>query len=332
MNSISWKNYYFATWLRAAATISILLCHYVAQSQYAILNMSAQFFNIGVEIFIILSGFLFGLRKGGTDGAGAWYIKRLKRIFVPYELFVVLLFIVHAVCARNLWDADWIWLVFGLQGSVVGVLGAEQTWFITPLLMCYLITPLLDKYIDEKRSAKQITILCGVMILLPLIWAMISDPAYGTLLSLISYYTLAFVVGRYFDKLRLTKPFALIAFCVMCLTFGIRLLGRHFYDATILYDRIICGYTQTAAAFCIFYIFAVLFETLKPPKPVAYFSEISFEIYLVHYMFCVGPVSVFGLTPYWVVNCVLVTVISILLAMSIHTLSKNIIKAGIIIC
>lgn len=65
MNSVSRKNYYFATWLRAAATISILLCHYVAQSQYAILNMSAQFFNIGVEIFIILSGFLFGVRKGG---------------------------------------------------------------------------------------------------------------------------------------------------------------------------------------------------------------------------------------------------------------------------
>lgn len=326
MNSVSRKNYYFATWLRAAATISILLCHYVAQSQYAILNMSAQFFNIGVDIFIILSGFLFGVRKGGTESAGAWYIKRLRRIFVPYELFVVLLFIVHAVCAHNLWDADWIWLLFGLQGSRVGVLGAEQTWFITPLLMCYLITPLLDKYIDEKRSARQIAILCGVMILLPLIWAMISDPAYSTLLSLISYYTLAFIVGRYFDKIRLTKPLALIAFFVMCLAFGIRLLGRHFYDATILYGRIICGYTQTVAAFCIFCIFAVLFETVKPPKSVVQFSEISFEIYLVHYMFCVGPVSLFGITPYWVVNCVLVTVISIVLAMSINMLSRVILE------
>lgn len=46
-------NYSFATWLRVAGMISILLCHYVQQSQNAILNMSAQFFNIGVEIFIM---------------------------------------------------------------------------------------------------------------------------------------------------------------------------------------------------------------------------------------------------------------------------------------
>lgn len=59
-------NYNFATWLRMAGMLSILLCHYVQQSQNAILNMSAQFFNIGVELFIILSGFLFGIR-GGTN-------------------------------------------------------------------------------------------------------------------------------------------------------------------------------------------------------------------------------------------------------------------------
>lgn len=59
-------NYNFATWLRMAGMLSILLCHYVQQSQNAILNMSAQFFNIGVELFIILSGFLFGIRGGAN--------------------------------------------------------------------------------------------------------------------------------------------------------------------------------------------------------------------------------------------------------------------------
>lgn len=58
------RNYNFATWLRVAGMVSILLCHYVQQSHNALLNMSAQFFNIGVELFIILSGFLFGVRGG----------------------------------------------------------------------------------------------------------------------------------------------------------------------------------------------------------------------------------------------------------------------------
>lgn len=100
------KQFHFATWLRSAATISILLCHFVAQSTNGLLNMSAQFFNIGVELFAILSGFLFGI-QGGITNARSWYKKRLKRIFVPYEIFVVLLFAIHAVCGKNLLDTDW---------------------------------------------------------------------------------------------------------------------------------------------------------------------------------------------------------------------------------
>lgn len=317
-------NYSFATWLRVAGMISILLCHYVQQSQNAILNMSAQFFNIGVEIFIILSGFLFGVRKGETGGVCAWYIKRLKRIFVPYELFVVLLFIVHAVCCRNLLDVDWIWLVFGLQGSVVGVLGAEQTWFITSLLLCYAITPLLNRYITPQRTKMQITILVIVAVGINLLWAIPESPVYSTLLPLVSGYIIAFVVGRFFDKLTFTKAKAVFAFVVMCIAFGMRLVARYFFDGTVFYERIACGYTQCLAAFCIFYLFAVVFQNIQPPKCVKYIGEISFEVYLVHYMFCVGPVKLFGLTPYWVLDCMLVTVISVALAVTIHRVSCSI--------
>ena len=311
---------HFATWLRVAGMVSILLCHYVQQSQNAILNISAQFFNIGVELFIILSGFLFGIRGGVTD-TKAWYKKRLKRIFVPYEICVALLFVIHAGCDLNLLDMDWVWLALGLQGSVVGVLGAEQTWFITPLLLCYAITPLLDRYITLQRTKMQITILVIAAVGTKLLWAIPESPVCGTLLSLVSVYVIAFVVGRFFDKLTFTKVKALVTFVVMCIAFGMRLAARHFFDGTVFYDRIACGYTQDLAAFCIFYLFAVLFQNIQPLKWVSFIGEISFEVYLVHYMFCVGPVKLFGLTPYWVLDCMLVTAMSMALAMCIHKVS-----------
>ena len=59
------SKYGFATYYRALGTLFILLCHFTSQSSNQILDMSAQFFNIGVEMFIILSGFLFGIRGGG---------------------------------------------------------------------------------------------------------------------------------------------------------------------------------------------------------------------------------------------------------------------------
>lgn len=315
------KQLYFATWLRAAGMISILLCHFVQQSQNPYLNMSAQFFNIGVELFIILSGFLFGIRGGGVTDAKAWYRKRLKRIFVPYEIFIVVLFAIHAVCGRNLLDMDWVWLALGLQGTVVGVLGAEQTWFITPLLLSYAITPLLDRYITHQRTKQQIAILVIVAASIKLLWAIPKSPVCSTLLSLVSVYVIAFVVGRFFDTLTFTRAKASLAFGVMCIAFGMRLVARQLFDGTVFYDRIACGYTQSLAAFCIFYLFAVAFQNRKPPKWVSFIGEISFEVYLVHYMFCVGPVKLFGRTPYWVLDCMIVTAMSAALAVIIHWIS-----------
>ena len=258
---------------------------------------------------------------GGVTDIRGWYQKRLKRIFVPYEIFVVLLFVIHAVCGRNLLDMDWVWLALGLQGTVVGVLGAEQTWFITPLLLCYAITPLLDRYITHQRTKQQIAILVIVAASIKLLWAIPKSPVCGTLLSLVSVYVIAFVVGCFFDKLTFTRAKALLAFTVMCIAFGIRLLARYLFDGTVFYDRIACGYTQILAAFCIFYLFAVAFQNRKPPKWVSFIGEISFEVYLVHYMFCVGPVKLFGRTPYWVLDCMIVTAMSAALAVIIHWIS-----------
>lgn len=258
---------------------------------------------------------------GELTDVRTWYKKRLERIFIPYEIFVILLFVIHAVCGRNLLDMDWVWLALGLQGTVVGVLGAEQTWFITPLLLCYAITPLLDRYITHQRTKQQIAILVIAAAGTKLLWTIPESPVCSTLLSLVSVYVIAFVVGRFFDKLTFTRAKALLAFTVMCIAFGIRLLVRYFFDGTVFYDRIACGYTQSIAAFCIFYLFAGAFQNRKPPKWVNSIGKISFEVYLVHYMFCVGPVKLFGLTPYWVLDCMIVTVISAALAVIIHWIS-----------
>ncbi len=321
------KQYYFATWIRVAATVSILLCHFLIQSENGLLNMSAQFFNIGVDLFIILSGFLFGVRQGETADVRAWYGKRLKRVFIPYEIFVIMLFIVHAVCGQDLLDEDWIWLVLGLQGSVVGVPGAEQTWFITPLLICYAITPLLDRFFSGTRKPGQLKCALLAAAASPLLWVVPKTPAVSTLLSLVSWYVVAFAVGRYPGKVRLTKGRAVAALFIMVMAFAVRLAARHFCDGIILYERLVCSYTHIIAAFCIFYIFAVVFEKIQPVWVIRKASAISFEVYLFHYMFCVGPVRLFDVTPCWITDCVLVTLVTVALAVAVHALSEKIIKS-----
>ena len=41
---------------------------------------------------------------------------------------------------------NWIAYIFNLQGFEIYVHGAEHLWYLTIIMICYLITPLLNKY------------------------------------------------------------------------------------------------------------------------------------------------------------------------------------------
>lgn len=316
------KHYEFATYYRVLGVIFILLCHFVQQNENSYLKMSAQFFNIGVSMFFILSGFLFGIRDG-EENAALWYIKRIKRIYVPYELFIVVLFIIHCCLRFNVKKIDWLFLVLGLQGSVVGVLGAEHTWFISALLLCYLITPMF-KYIF--RSGKYSKIIVFVIFLTPLALCAVPCDFVFTLFSLICWYATAYFIGTKANKIKLSAGIAGCTFILMCMSFGVRIIARVLIDGTNIYNRGVVGYTQIIGAFCLFYIVMCLTRNKRAGKTISFISAISFEIYLCHYMFTVGPLKVFGLTDIWLLDSIVVIVLTVCVAFIINLISKYILN------
>ena len=61
MNELKYENYSFSLMVvRVVATLLILACHFVQESNNSLLILSAQFLNVGVSIFFFLSGFLYG--------------------------------------------------------------------------------------------------------------------------------------------------------------------------------------------------------------------------------------------------------------------------------
>jgi len=67
------------TVIRAAAMILIVLCHYV--SWYPSISFVGQVFNVGVPLFFVISGFLYGGKT--IENIPNWYIKQLIKISVP---------------------------------------------------------------------------------------------------------------------------------------------------------------------------------------------------------------------------------------------------------
>ena len=296
--------------------------------------MLGQVFNIGVQLFFILSGFLTGY-KGIQRPYAAWYRKRARRIYIPYWLFLISLAGIHLVRGMNICNTDWLLLWIGAQGSNVGVWGAGQTWFISALLLCYLTSPAI-LFVNQwliKRDNKKVNISLGALVCaLPLIYASAEAEWVYTLLNPISLYSLACVYGANYQKNsgypRTNKQ--LIVCCAMiAVAFGARFVARGTIDGTIWYDRIVVPYTHMIAASAIWVIFEILFAERNIPKPVQLISDISFEIYLWHYMFVVGPISVFALLGNWGVACIVVTMIVFMLSLVSSKISTYLSKISL---
>lgn len=317
------KRLNFASWLRVFGVFLILLCHFTQESSSALLNMSAQFFNVGTHVFLLLSGFLFGIQGKPSGSPVQWYKKRLKRIYFPYEMMVCVLLVIHLLTNQNIEVAQWVLQFLGFQGWN-GVLGAGHTWFVTSILICYLLTPLIAFAVDRGRGAVNLTVIAVISLLLPIVLTIPIFIDVSLLLMPLSSYIVGYILGRQFDKIKIGKKTAVLSVGAMIVAVVVRLAGRQFFDGTVLYTNIIVTYTQIVIALSILLIFAVVFKNQTPLRAILFLDGISFEIYLWHYMFTVGPIRLFGMTGNWVFDCIVVTVITVIIAFVANRFVKNI--------
>ena len=67
--------------LRVLAMFSIVSCHFMQ----ALDNHWAWVFNLGVQVFLLISGFLFGHQH--ITNWMSWWGKRFLRIYIPFIIF-----------------------------------------------------------------------------------------------------------------------------------------------------------------------------------------------------------------------------------------------------
>lgn len=77
--------------LRVLAMLSIVVCHFMQ----ALNNQWAWVLNIGVQIFLFMSGFLYGHKH--IDNWLNWVEKRITRVYIPFLLFFVAIIPLYAV-------------------------------------------------------------------------------------------------------------------------------------------------------------------------------------------------------------------------------------------
>lgn len=311
----------YITNLRVFAMIAIVLCHLNAHSSFALIRVSSQFLNVGVQIFFFISGFLLG-RQHSSESIWAWYLKRIKKIVVPYYLLLIVLCAVHFVQGNYISIKTWIIQILFLQASQKYVVGAEHLWFLSVLVFCYIVTPFAKKLFLRCSNLQAAILLC-VSTVLQVFTAYYISSQIGIYWGDVNLYFVACYYGMREQTIGV-NPSKLVCLCALLTSVIVRLIGRTFFDETILYNVFIVGVTQSVIAVAVFWLFKK-FDYIGTNAYIRKLDNISYEIYLVHYMFIVGPVSLMAITRIWVVNSILIIIVSVVSAVALNWISRQVV-------
>lgn len=301
--------------IRMLSMLMIISCHIM---QYYDLEL-AWWFNVGVQIFLCISGFLYGQKN--IDSVTDFYNKRLKKILIPYYLVFILFGIAEFIFARD---------VFSIKDFAMGLIlcsiikGAGHLWFIPTILMCYLITPLLqgyrNKYVKEKRTIVVFTVL-GAIITSVLIQGFTTfNPAW------ICCYVIGYALGmNEKDEYISEKVLMIIAGIIAIAGNAIQIYCDYIADIDFTGFGIIKNYNHVMLGVFIFLILKVIFEkvNLNRIRKLLKLSDVySFEVYLVHQLLILGPFSLLALTRFSSVNILIMLTGVFILALLLKKVEK----------
>ena len=288
--------------IRNISMFLIILCHYV--SWFPSISWTGQFFNVGVPLFFIISGFLYGTKK--ILSKRDFFIGRLKKIIIPLYVYYLLMSIILLVFDQggNYEYLQIIKVILCLQGFCGGNIGniiSSHLWFISYILLCYILTPFLQKFKNRYSICKIIITYLMCMLLINIIILLINKPNFLVWFIGVLSYILSYYIGGKVHKIKYNSTINLYMIIGTIFLLTIRIFAKLFLDIEGVLGNV---YSNCIAIdlHCItaFFIFLLLMSIC-----IQYFakndlfnifmskiSKYSYDIYIVHYMFITGVLSI----------------------------------------
>ena len=161
------------TALMGIAAIMILLCHSARRiSMPSAIAYPLSFLNIGVDIFLFLSGMgiYHSLEKLPKDKnrfhkvMRGWYFRRYSRILIPYILIVI------PFCGLTMYVEGESWsTIFKYFTTISFWTDHTGFWFIALIIPLYFLAPLIFNFVSSRGGMKLLIILtiCTIIALIP---------------------------------------------------------------------------------------------------------------------------------------------------------------------
>ena len=293
-------------YIRSFAFICIIVCHL----QQAYDNKWAWIFNVGVQVFLTISGYLYG-NKNIVDWS-KWYKDKIKKLYVPYAIYILLTFLVY----RFTDDCDFTFknlLIYLLDMQMIlgSVNGLEHLWFMTAIAMCYILTPLLQ--CCRNKAALNLFFLSVLAIFNIFLFKI-----YLGLFLVLFIYSFSYLFANL--KECITK-----VYIVAILFLFVLVLCTLNWDILIDYANYHNKLFHVLLAFIC--VFPPLFLT-KYLKLTCYYwvrkiDEYSYYGYITHHLFIMGPFSISFMTEFVGINIVFIILLIITASLVLKFLSDK---------
>lgn len=295
---------YSISLIRLISMLLIVTCHIMQCLDWEL----AWWFNVGVQIFLCISGYLYGQSK--KKDITVFYKSRFIKILVPYFLIFIVVAILEILLVRP--EVSIVNIAGGLFCRTT-ISGGEHLWFIRYILLCYLITPLLtvyrDRYVHDGKSWWLFSIF-SVAATSALFGVHIQsfNPAWMTC------YVIGFALGAnkgYCSKGVMVSSFGSAAVVCNGVQIYVDYIARTSFSGLLgtVYSYY-QNYSHVLLGVSLFLIMMTCFDRMhfsdKFVKMLNTSDKYSYETYLVHQFFILGPFSLMAITPIVPVNILII--------------------------
>ena len=283
---------YAGSMLRVLSMSFIIICHL---GDYYGYNVMAQFFNVGVHVFFLISGYLYGDRD--INRPSLWFCNRWLKLSIPSILYLLVYIFAMIIHKRSLPETHQIvFLLLNLQGLNFIFFRMKDLfigpWFFTDIMGCYILLVIYQKLrrINDRTNAI-LEYQGGVIPLLIFIGLVLFGVSIdGALIFFIGIVLKQKGVLERKETNKIQKACGYFVAAVL-----IRIVGKKFFDDTVLYNEIICPLSHIMIACTLLMSIKWLFlqspgttERIMTNRFIAYLDRCSLYIYVFHPFFLNG--------------------------------------------
>lgn len=269
-------------YIRIIAMLAIIFCHFFQTRQnFAVYS----WLNTGVQVFFVLSAKLLSQKEVNTcTQIAAFYKTRFLRICLPIWIYLLCLVPVLFIVGRGPeWSAIALYAV-GMAGfAPSGILGLGHFWYVTVLLLLYLLVPVLcqiDHMARKMNPLKGFALKAAFAAVPVLAFAMTPQAYFGVNMAL-------FIVAYFYFRARGDSPhwsrkLVLPLLPLAAVAIGARLLLDSMAEPGVLLYELGSTSAKAVLGMFLFAVLHLLFSCVGSPRVIRLLSDASYEVYIVH--------------------------------------------------